>query len=148
MNGNFNFIDFGYATRLNAANRVQVMVIRANTVPSGFAKSNLSDPVLYIVPSALVDTYKSKVRSSDYVTALEKSPFADGKTVCGNNMKTTYVYGMDGESPALGEGTMLWCDGVHWRYVSFSGGTPENAQISGFYFLSKLTKEKGYTIPT
>lgn len=152
------FIDFGYTTNIDTDNfyRTQVMVLRADTVPTKFAQSKLSDPVLYIVPSALVDTYKSKVRSQDYVTALEKSPFADGKTVCGNNMKTTYVYGMVGETPALGGGTMLWYNGINWKYVTYFDDTsasniaraPENAQISGFYFLSKLTKEKGYTIPT
>ena len=154
-----NFIDFGYITAIS--NRsifyyTRVMVFRADTVPTNFDKSQLSNPVLYIVPSALVDTYKSKVRSKDYVTALEKSPFADDKTVCGNNMKTEYVYGMDGETPALGEGTMLWFDSIHWQYEPYFDGTPaskiarrpESAQLSGFYFLSKLTKERGYTIPT
>ena len=154
-----NFIDFGHLTRIYSNSicyYARVMVFRADTVPTNFTQSKLSDPVLYIVPSALVDTYKSKVRSEDFVTALEKSPFADGKTVCGNNMKTVYVYGMTGETPDLGEGTMLWFDSFNWRYVSYYGGSfasktarrPEDAQLSGFYFLSKLTKEKGYTIPT
>ena len=158
VTGNFNFIDFGYATKLNVANRVQVMVIRADTVPSDFAQSNLSDPVLYIVPSALVDTYKAKVRSKDYVTALEKSPFADGKTVCGNNMKTAYFYGNDGENPGLGEGIMLKYYGHwdSWDYITDFSTTsvnrmaraPQNPGNEGYVFLSKLTKERGYTIPT
>ena len=160
-----NFIDLGHLTK-NFDRSIflytRVMVFRADTVPTNFTKSLLSDPVLYIVPSALVDTYKSKVRQGaaiyggDVVTALEDSPFADGKTVCGNNMKTVYVYGMDGETPDLGEGTMLWFDGFNWLYVPYYGGSfasktaraPEDSQLSGFYFLSKLTKERGYTIPT
>lgn len=150
------FIDFGYTTNIDTHSfyYTQVMVLRADTVPTKFAQSRLSDPVLYIVPSALVDTYKSKVRSQDYVTALEKSPFADGKTVCGNNMKTAYVYGRFGETPALGEGTMLWYNSINWKYIThFDDPSGSNIPIkpeklSGFYFLSKLTKEKGYTIPT
>lgn len=147
------FIDFGYTTNIAKGSfyYTQVMVLRAETVPANFAQSKLSDPVLYIVPSALVDAYKSKVRSKDYVTALEKSPFADGKTVCGNDMETSYVYGTDGETLGLDEEDMLWFDGIHWQYVSGSVDTPASKIAggpSGFYFLSKLTKERGYTIPT
>lgn len=147
------FIDFGYTTNIDKGSfyYTQVMVLRAETVPANFAQSNLSTPVLYIVPSALVDTYKAKVRSQDYVTALEKSPFADGKTVCGNDMETSYVYGTDGETLGLDEEDTLWFDGIHWQYVSGSVDTPASKIAggpSGFYFLSKLTKDRGYTIPT
>lgn len=159
-----DFIDCGYATDIHPTvfRYARVIILRANTVQTNFEQTQLSTPVLYIVPSALVDTYKSKVRHADtydgdVVTDLESSPFADGKTVCGNNMKTVYVYGMTGETPDLGEGTMLWYqnDFYDWRYVPHYGGNPiskiarlpEDAALSGFYFLSKLTKEQGYTIP-
>lgn len=147
------FIDLGYTTNIAKGSfyYTQVMVLRAETVPADFAQSKLSDPVLYIVPSALVDTYKAKVRSQDYVTALEKSPFADGKTVCGNDMETSYVYGTDGETLGLDEEDLLWFDGIHWQYVPGYVDTPASKIAggpSGFYFLSKLTKERGYTIPT
>lgn len=154
------FIDLGTEQKLhyNLWFYTRVLVLRADTVSTGFTQSRLSDPVLYIVPSALVDTYKSKVRSKDFVTALEKSPFADGKTVCGNNMKTYYYRGMDGETVDLGEGTMLKYYNVfdNWNYESTTNEAslgqiaraPENAVGSGFYFLSKLTKEQGYTVPT
>lgn len=152
-----HFIDCGYATDLHPTvfYFTRVIVLRADTVQETFEQSALSNPVLYIVPAALVDTYKSKVRSGDWVTALEESPFADGKTVCGNNMKTVYIEGMDGETPGLGEGTMLWFDSIRWQYVPYFPGRfasktarlPENSMLSGFYFLSKLTKEQGYTIP-
>ena len=156
-----NFIDFGHLTKINNDKifyYARVMVFRADTVPTNFTQSQLSYPVLYIVPSALVDTYKSKVRSKDYVTALEKSPFADGKTVCGNNMKTAYFRGNDGENPGLGEGIMLKYFGHFgsWNYITdFSTASvnrmaraPQNPGDEGYVFLSKLTKERGYTIPT
>ena len=152
-----HFIDCGYATDIyhTVFRYARVIILRAKTVQTNFEQSALSELVLYIVPAALVDTYKSKVRSGDWVTALEESPFADGKTVCGNNMKTVYIEGMDGETPDLGEGTMLWFDSIQWRYVPYFPGRfasktarlPENSMLSGFYFLSKLTKEQGYTIP-
>lgn len=153
------FVDFGYITEnisVSALMYTTVIVLRADGVPTGFRQSNLSTPVLYIVPSALVDTYKAKVRSTDYVTALEKSPFADGKTVCGNNMKITFYGGMDGEEMEdLGDGNELHYRifGDEWHYTYDTNPrqvmrAPENATGAGFYFLSKLTKEKGYTIPT
>ena len=154
-----NFIDCGYATNINPTifRYARVIILRANTIQTNFEKSQLSDPVLYIVPSDLRDTYGRKARPEDFVLVLETSPFADGKTVCGNDMKVAYVYGMDGETPDLGEGTMLWYQngGRTWRYVPYYGGSfasktarlPEDRQLSGFYFLSKLTKEQGYTIP-
>lgn len=160
------FIDFGYTTNINNHNfyYTQVMVLRADTVPTNFAQSKLSDPVLYIVPSALVDTYKSKVRSTDYVTALEKSPFADGKTVCGNNMKTVY---QSRSEIWLGEGTsMVWhARSDEWMYDTYYPQSDDNSGDQAvpsvanvmrapeltdrsFRFFSKLTKEQGYTIPT
>ena len=157
------FIDCGYATNIDPTvfRYSKVIVLRADTVQTNFEQTQLSNPVLYIVPADLVNTYKAKVRQGaatdggDVVTDLESSPFADGKTVCGNNMKTAYVYGTTGETPGLGEGTMLWFDGVDWQYVpsyghSFTSKTarlPEDSMLSGFYFLSKITKEQGYTIP-
>jgi hypothetical protein len=157
------FVDCGYITDIipTIFRYTRVIILRSNTFPTNFEQTQLSTPVLYIVPSALVDTYKSKVRQGDalyggdVVTALESSPFADGKTVCGNDMKAVYIYGRTGETPDLGEGTMLWFTGTSWSYVphfssSFASKTarlPEDSQLSGFYFLSKLTKEQGYTIP-
>ena len=160
------FIDLGSIARIydNPFIYTQVMVLRAGTVPTNFKQSKLSDPVLYIVPSALVDTYKSKVRSSDYVTALEKSPFADGKTVCGNNMKTVY---QSRSEIWLGEGTsMVWhARSDEWMYDTYypqsDGNSSDQAVPSvanvmrapeptdrSFRFFSKLTKEQGYIIPT
>lgn len=151
------FIDCGYATNINSLifRYTRVIVLRANTVPTSFKQSQLPE-ALYIVPSALVDAYKSKVRSQDYVTALEESPFADGKTVCGNNMETVYFDGTVGEAPDLGEGNMLCFNGSRWQYESYflgmSASKTARSSIyifsSGFYFLSKLTDEQGYTIPT
>lgn len=162
-----HFVDFGYITENINADIIQyarVVVLKANTVPTRFIRSSLSDPVLYIVPSSLVDTYKSKVRSTDYVTALEKSPFADGKTVCGNNMKTVY---QSRSEIWLGEGTsMVWhASSDEWMYDTYypqsddnSGdqAVPSVANVmrapeptdESFRFFSKLTKEQGYTIPT
>lgn len=160
------FIDFGYTTNINNNNfyYTQVMVLRADTVPTNFAQSKLSDPVLYIVPSVLVDTYKAKIRSMDYVTALEKSPFADGKTVCGNNMKTVY---QSRSEIWLGEGTsMVWhARSDEWMYDTYYPQSDDNSGDQAvpsvanvmrapeptdrsFRFFSKLTKEQGYTIPT
>ena len=150
-----NFIDFGHITNsfgIYIFHYTRVMVFRADTVPTNFTKSQLSDPVLYIVPSSLVDTYKSKVRSKDYVTALEKSPFADGKTVCGNNMKTECSeYKASHIIPPTGTHTVLTYDYYrsNWSYSTWSSGshgTPDKGEF--FHFLSKLTEERGYTIPT
>lgn len=162
-----HFIDFGYlATKLpvSALMYTRVMVLRTNAIPTEFIQSYLPDPVLYIVPSALVDTYKSKIRSTDYVTALEKSPFADGKTVCGNNMKTVY---QSRSEIWLGEGTsMVWhAPSDEWVYDTYYPQSDDNSgdqavpsvanvmrapEITdrSFRFFSKLTKEQGYTIPT
>lgn len=139
------FIDIGYATDFSSAaffyNRITIL--RAPIIPKNFIQTALSDPVLYIVPSALVNAYKSKVRSGDYVTALEKSPFADGKTVCGNNMKTAYNSHVPG---TLRNDISLFynTDVDSWEYVQGTITQP----TSGFYFLSKLTKSQSYTIPT
>lgn len=147
------FIDFGYITDISQTTfmHTRVMVLRADTFPKNFIQSMLSDSVLYIVPSALVDTYKSKVRSQDYVTALEKSPFADGKTVCGNNMKTEYSESAKPEGiMSSGTHTFLTYDCYGgWEYQTYSsaaGATPDKGEF--FHFLSKLTEEKGYTILT
>ena len=147
-----NFIDFGHATKINSNSifhYTRVMVFRADTVPTNFTSSYLSDPVLYIVPSALVDTYKSKVRSNDYVTALEKSPFADNKTVCGNNMKTEYSMSVKPlDIMTTGTHTFLTYDDNSWSYNTWSSdshGAPDKGCF--FHFLSKLTEEMGYTIP-
>ena len=153
------FVDFGYITGnipSEAFRYTQVMVLRAGTVPTGFEQSRLSNSVLYIVPSALVDTYKSKVRSTDCVTALEKSPFADGKTVCGNNMKTT-VGNTDfsdiDEDVRVDSSIKILCylpstqTTGHWEYNT-ADASYDILKITVFGFCSKLTKERGYTIPT
>ena len=154
------FMDVGFSTSIGTTNQqyTQVIVARNTTTPIIMYQSKLSTPVLYIVPSALVDTYKSKVRSTDYVTALETSPFADGKTVCGNNMKTDYYEGVDGETVNLGDGNKLRLHAYSgtigaWEYIDDSSDrvsvqATESAHNAGFYFLSKLTNERGYTIPT
>ena len=154
------FMDVGFSTSIGTTNQqyTQVIVARNTTTPIIMYQSKLSTPVLYIVPSALVDTYKSKVRSTDYVTALETSPFADGKTVCGNNMKTDYYEGVDGETVNLGDGNKLRLHAYSgtigaWEYIDDSSDrvsvqATESAYNAGFYFLSKLTNERGYTIPT
>ena len=154
------FMDVGFSTSIGTTNQqyTQVIVARNTTTPIITYQSKLSTPVLYIVPSALVDTYKSKVRSTDYVTALETSPFADGRTVCGNNMKTDYYEGTDGETVNLGDGNKLRLHAYSgtigaWEYIDDSSDrvsvqATENAYNAGFYFLSKLTNERGYTIPT
>ena len=146
-----NFIDFGHLTKTSYNNSfyyTRVMVFRADTVPTGFTESRLSDPVLYIVPSALVDTYKSKVRSRDYVTALEKSPFADGKTVCGNNMKTRYNNADFSDIPDPSTKVLVYRPNTQtngsWEYSSKKDVS--NSKL--FSFWSKLTEEMGYTIPT
>ena len=154
------FMDVGFSTSIGPTNQqyTQVIVARNTTTPIITYQSKLSTPVLYIVPSALVDTYKSKVRSTDYVTALETSPFADGKTVCGNNMKTDYYEGVDGETVNLGDGNKLRLHAYSgtigaWEYIDDSSDrvsvqASESSYNAGFYFLSKLTNERGYTIPT
>lgn len=150
------FIDFGHITNIYNLNffYTQVMVLRADTVPTNFQQSKLSDPVLYIVPSALVDTYKSKVRSMDYVTALEKSPFADGKTVCGNNMQTRFGHAdfsdtaeTEDEIPDSSTKVLVYRPSTQtngsWEY------SPMDNVLNGelFSFWSKLTEEQGYTMP-
>ena len=144
----FNFIDLGYVTNSKVTKYAKVMVIRVDTVPSDFIQSSFSDPVLYIVPSALVDTYKAKVRSIDYVTALEKSPFADGKTVCGNNMKTRYNNADFSDIPDPSTKVLVYRPNTQtngsWEYSS-KKDVP-NGRL--FSFWSKLTEEMGYTIPT
>lgn len=147
------FVDFGYITNANEPNfyYAQVMVLRADTVPTNFTHSLLSEPVLYIVPSALVDTYKSKVRSQDVVTALEKSPFADGKTVCGNNMKTEYGAIPDSDA-GLYDYMLLYSDEKQkWESldkISIQGYIDTGKYQNFFVFYSKLTRERGYTINT
>lgn len=151
------FIDFGFSTVFSKDNfyYTQVMILRADTVPTDFAQSKLSDPVLYIVPSALVDTYKSKVRSKDSVTALEESPFADGKTVCGNNMKTTVGHtdftDIDEDVKADSSTKILvYLPSTqtigHWEYNS-ANASYDITKRGLFAFCSKLTKEQGYIIP-
>lgn len=154
-----NFIDFGHLTKIydtSIFDYTRVMVFRADTVFTNFAQSSLSDPVLYIVPSALVDTYKSKVRSKDYVTALEKSPFADGKTVCGNNMKITVGHtdftDIDEDVKADSSTKIIvYLPSTktrgHWEYNS-ADGHYDILKSTIFGFCSKLTKSQGYTIPT
>ena len=159
MSSPMYFADLGYITENTSTDifmYTRVIVRRTDQAPKAFVQSRLSGPVLYIVPSALVDTYKAKVRSKDYVTALEKSPFADGKTVCGNNMKTAFYSGVDDEeTDDLGDGSELhYCTfGGRWYYTYDTNPrqamrAPENSGEVGFYFSSKLTKERGYTIPT
>lgn len=156
------FIDCGYATNINPTvfRYTRVIVLRVHTIQTNFKQSQLSDPVLYIVPSDLLEIYTSKIRSIDYVTVLENSPFADGKTVCGNNMKTVYNNDVGTNDRVFpGEGTTLcYKNNVDkWEYVPETLTQQGDVQLAfdpygpmypiGFYFLSKLTKEQGYTIP-
>ena len=152
-----NFIDLGHLTKTFDRSiflYTRVMVFRADTVPTNFTKSLLSDPVLYIVPSTLVDTYRSKVRSTDYVTALEKSPFADGKTVCGNNMKTKLgnadfsdTAETEDEIPDSSTTALVYRPSTQtngsWEYSPM--GDVLNGEL--FSFWSKLTEVQGYTMP-
>lgn len=163
-----DFVDAGFIDPLNidvnVRNFSRVIVLRNTSVPTAIAQSSREDPTLYIVPSVLVDIYKTKIRSMDYVTALEKSPFADGKTVCGNNMKTVY---QSRSEIWLGEGTsMVWhARSDKWVYDTYYPQSDDNSgdqavpsvanvmrapEITdrSFRFFSKLTKEQGYTIPT
>lgn len=118
----------------------KVMIRRGTSMTGTFYQSKLSSPVLYIVPSALVDTYKSKVRSTDYVTALEESPFRGGKTECGNNMQTLPPRI---SIPSTWSGVCLEYDLITktWDYLD----TPASA-VTSFLFNSKLTREGGYRI--
>lgn len=156
------FIDCGYATNINPTvfRYTRVIVLRVHTIQTNFEQSQLSDPVLYIVPSDLLEIYMSKIRRIDYVTVLENSPFADGKTVCGNNMKTVYNNDVGTNDRVFpGEGTTLcYKNNVDkWEYVPEALTQQGDVQLAfdpsgpmyptGFYFLSKLTKEQGYTIP-
>lgn len=144
------FADLGYITENTSADTfmyTKVIVLRADKVPSSFIQSRLSDPVLYIVPSALVDTYKAKVRSQDYVTALEKSPFADGKTVCGNNMKTKFGNADFSDTPDTSTKVLVYRPNTQtngsWEYNSMGDVLDDEL----FSFWSKLTEEQGYTMP-
>lgn len=157
-----HFVDCGCATDIHPTvfKYARVIILRADTVQETFEQSTLPNPVLYIVPSDLKDIYMSKIRTEDYVTTLELSPFADGKAVCGNNMKTA-CNNDPGTSDRVfpGEGTTLCynIDSNQWEYVSETSTQQGDIQPAfdpggviyprGFYFLSKLTKEQGYTIP-
>lgn len=157
-----HFIDCGYATDIHPTvfRYARVIILRAKTVQTNFQQSALSEPVLYIVPSDLIDIYISKIRMEDYVIALELSPFADGKAVCGNNMKTVYINDTGiGDRVFTGEGTTLCynIDSTQWEYVSETSTRQGDIHLAfdpggviyprGYYFLSKLTKEQRYTIP-
>ena len=107
-----------------------------------FVQSKLTDPVLYVVSNSMVSLYKGLVRSNDIVLAIEDSPFADGKTIVNNNMKTAYNKYANTDGIHL----VYDVDANIWSYQDPSSYSLDGKKV--FTFSSKLTKEKGYTIPT
>lgn len=131
------FLDYMYRPHDNYEEYCKAIVCRNETVPD-YNQSSLRTPVIYIVPNDTITSWQSKVRSSDYVVALEGSPFHDGKTVAGNKMKTAYN--------ALPSNADSY-DGTIICYPVL--GIWEKSQIPRvspyFAFCSKLTRENGYT---
>lgn len=150
------FIDVGYADCYAALHTLTLsgaVVVARSTSCTNASFASTPSNTLFIVPSSVVDTFRKIIPASNYVTALEKSPFADSKTVCGNNMEVEYYDPINGKPTLTGFGTVLFYSARRdsWQYVSDTDQLPTASEITpgtGFYFSSKLTKEKGYTIPT